>query len=392
MCMYGDFEYRIERNGTVTITKYGGQSQHITIPKKIEGRAVGHLADNLLGNSPVEEVVIPGNVTQIWGSAFQGSSKLKKVVIEEGVLSIGVSVFKGCPNLEEVVIPDSVTKISFAFDKTPKVRVVANPGSYAEEYCRKQGIRLASDGHHIVEENHTVCALFDDGTAELIAYTGTEENVVIPQTCQGHRIVKICKKAIQEHWMVRISSGVQQLDDYALYNCRFVVVPDTIVTMAPKCFKGINRVVFTPKGSPAEKHCQDTRCIFTRPGKAYHYVDDCLYVLYEDGTAQLVSYWGKHEQLVIPQTCADHTVTSILNKAIYQQANLKKIRIPESVAQIGEDNFYQCGETITKVPNPNYERFSELQNDPWARKEYGLYDPIEPYFDKYSYHVEVIRY
>ena len=57
------------------------------------------------------EIVIPNNVTKIYGYAFYGCSSLTSVTIPNSVTSIGNYAFRGCSSLTSITIPNSVTSI-----------------------------------------------------------------------------------------------------------------------------------------------------------------------------------------------------------------------------------------------------------------------------------------
>ena len=69
-------------------------------------------------NKYVEEVTIPAqingvDVTDIYGSSFEGCKELKQVTIPKTVTGIGGSAFKDCASLKSIVIPDSVEYIGY---------------------------------------------------------------------------------------------------------------------------------------------------------------------------------------------------------------------------------------------------------------------------------------
>lgn len=101
------------------------------------------------------EVTIPTTVTTIGKWAFHGCKALETVVVPEGVLEIGQLVFQGCENLKSVVLPQSVRKIKnytynkktgpqTIFDGNVDVTVTVPPKSYAEKYCKRNGIRYGN--------------------------------------------------------------------------------------------------------------------------------------------------------------------------------------------------------------------------------------------------------
>ena len=109
--------YKIENDGTVTITKYTGKDTSYTIPSKIEGKPVRTIGGSAFSVShTLESVVIPDGVTVIRASAFDICSNLKSVSIPESVTEIGQDAFANCEKLERINIPSKVTKInSLAF-------------------------------------------------------------------------------------------------------------------------------------------------------------------------------------------------------------------------------------------------------------------------------------
>ena len=86
---YGDFQYEVNDNSTVTITEYTGNGGNVTIPNKIDGKSV----------------------TEIGKYAFYGCTDLTSVNIPNTVISIGNNVFYGCTNLTTINIPNSVQSI-----------------------------------------------------------------------------------------------------------------------------------------------------------------------------------------------------------------------------------------------------------------------------------------
>lgn len=88
-------------------------------------------------------MAIPGTVTNLGRSAFDGCSSLGDVSIAEGVPSIGERAFSGCGSLADVVLPDSVKDIgAWAFygcNNLSSVSIglnVTNIGAYAFFNCR----------------------------------------------------------------------------------------------------------------------------------------------------------------------------------------------------------------------------------------------------------------
>ena len=138
---YGDFEYEINADNTVTITNYTGNGGNVTIPSKLNGKSVSaigndafYYADKMkaitipnsvksIGSSAFEycrgltSLTIPDSVQYIGSNAFDCCSNLTNVNIGNGVIIIGRAAFYECASLTSLTIPDSVKTISdYAFE------------------------------------------------------------------------------------------------------------------------------------------------------------------------------------------------------------------------------------------------------------------------------------
>ena len=99
----------------------------------------------------LQHVMIPGTAITIGKCAFQGCMALETVIICEGVLEISRDAFQNCKNLKSVVLPQSIQKIKnntckgttpqTIFHNDVDVTVTVTPKSYAEKYCKRNGIR-----------------------------------------------------------------------------------------------------------------------------------------------------------------------------------------------------------------------------------------------------------
>lgn len=109
---YGDFCYRVLKNGTVEISDYIGSGTVENIPDKIEGRAVTSIGEKAFAYcSTLTSITIPNSVKSIGKSAFYTCKGLKSISIPNSVTSIGKYAFYKCVELESITIPNSVTII-----------------------------------------------------------------------------------------------------------------------------------------------------------------------------------------------------------------------------------------------------------------------------------------
>lgn len=96
------------------------------------------------------EIKLPATVQSIGIWALTRCVTLEEIVIPEGVTEIRKQAFMECDNLKTVVIPASVKSIKnytyrgrdpeTIFEDSPNVTAVVEAGSYAEKYCKKNGI------------------------------------------------------------------------------------------------------------------------------------------------------------------------------------------------------------------------------------------------------------
>ena len=113
----------------------------------------------------LKEVILPDGIAEIRDHAFDGCSGLQDITIPSGVTVLGNSVFSECTSLERAVLPDGLTEIGYlaffncfsmtrlripasvtniddgAFIGCRNLTIEAEPGSFAEAYCIRNGLR-----------------------------------------------------------------------------------------------------------------------------------------------------------------------------------------------------------------------------------------------------------
>lgn len=107
----------------------------IVIPEK-----VSYIGESAFQATKLEEVIIHGNVKILKENTFKDCLSLREVIVESGVESIE-QAFRNCTMLNTITIPASVKKIAFhTFSDCNDLTIIAEVGSYAEEYAKEQGI------------------------------------------------------------------------------------------------------------------------------------------------------------------------------------------------------------------------------------------------------------
>jgi hypothetical protein len=135
-CPEKDFEVSFSGEGRV-ITKYVGNSKRVIVPASIEGKpVVGIEFRSFMGNSKIEEVVLPDTIKFINQGAFVVCSKLSKINIPPSVSTINQNAFS-LTALKELHIPASVTLFGYQSGCVSMVKIHVDPAN--EHYTTLEG-------------------------------------------------------------------------------------------------------------------------------------------------------------------------------------------------------------------------------------------------------------
>ncbi len=98
-----DFEY-IEKNNTVTITKYNGNDDFVVIPEFINDKKVTAISSGAFDNSSLSSAYITRNIETIEKNAFNDCKNLTTLYICDSVTDMLDVSFSGCDNLKTLNI------------------------------------------------------------------------------------------------------------------------------------------------------------------------------------------------------------------------------------------------------------------------------------------------
>ena len=164
-------------------------------------------------------------------------------------------------------------------------------------------------------------------TGEIVAYVGTDSNVVIPDKIDNVVITSIGNEAFYRNKNIiniTIPNSIKGIERSAFFGCTSL----TSISL-PDSVKGI--------GGYALSGCSSlTNISVDNNNTTYKSIDGVLYS--KDGTKLLNYPGGKvDEKYTIPDG-----VTGIGDNAFYGSVNLKSIAIPSSVTIIGSSAFDGC--------------------------------------------------
>ncbi len=241
----GNYEYEINSDDTVTITKYNGTAKTLLLPSYLDGKKVTSIKGYAFNGSSVVTVTIPSTYTSIPGYSFYGASKMETINLPSSITGIGRYAFEFCTSLKTINstgsvktigmgafygctaldkfpfndgvrtigknaftntaltsadIPESVTSISehaFGYKYANSTYTPVNNfvirgeiGSTAEKY--------ASDNSFTFEPFLSY-GIRDDNSAYITGYSGLRTELVIPSEIYGHTVAGIQDNAFENN-------------------------------------------------------------------------------------------------------------------------------------------------------------------------------------------------
>ena len=134
-------------------------------------------------------LALPSGLKTVSDEAFCGNAAIRKVMVPEGAEQIGSRAFADS-GLTEIVLPATVGFIAEdAFDGCGALKVVAEEGSYAYEWCVSHGIAVETP--YVTPAEHFTYAELDDGTLSITKYTGADAVVIVPSKIDGKTVTEI---------------------------------------------------------------------------------------------------------------------------------------------------------------------------------------------------------
>lgn len=228
-----------DENGKRSVEVKGGSASmtKVEIPYGVTGVA----ARAFSGCQELTEAILPDSVTSVGEYAFYNCTALTRVSLSRGMTDIANRMFSGCSSLRSIAVTDNITRIGdYAFsgcsslssvtllDSVNEIGTAAiagnaviycNPGSYAEEWARKNGVKCT----YLPVEINSAFALPQSLKAiEAEAFANLPiEAVIIPEGCErlGSRVFAGCE------------------------NLRRIDIPSSVNRIAEDAFDGLDGTV-----------------------------------------------------------------------------------------------------------------------------------------------------
>ena len=327
----------------------------IAIPFEFEGKPVAVLgAEVFMGNDYIKSITIPDTVVSIGNYAFFRCSNLEKVVIPTSVERIGCDAFASTAwfnaldkefeivgngvlikyngDDETVALPKSVKYISSAFKDNAIVSDIMfhsevtgvsdnafyGCGSIVEDILpddfKNIGIyAFHNTGWHLSSEDEFLIA----GDNVLIEWTGSDENVIVPEGVKSIAGAFYQKSSIKS---VILPKSLQSISQNAFLNCTEL---ESVEFLSEQTTLGVG----------AFSGCAKLKNVVL-PSKLKAIPDNLFYAA------------KKLQSITIPET-----VTNIGSAAFFGCISLESVELPESVNVIGDQAFFGCEKMVSaKMP------------------------------------------
>ena len=393
-----------------TLVKYRGTEERVTIPDTVEVVGESAFENNqkvqfvvipksvkrldayvFWGCNNLEEVVLGKGLTAVDEYSFAGCTGLKQITIPENIQSIDAQAFAGCVNLTDIYIPATVTGIAEdAFLNCDNVIIHADEGSVAAQFAQKLAEQKNRDplvtaapvqtptavsrpdtqattepvstatpapvatpvpgnvlGSTIIVGNHALVMVHpgeekvQQGYTEPEAGQETGEEQDITAETENGKIPEWMYYRNQSVSAVTIPEGTTEIGRFAFSrsSLRTVTIPEGVTTIDYAAFyhcDNLDNVIL-----PDTVNTVGAKA-FTHTGWMDDFEENSMDDFLISGDI-LVAYKGNLPEVVIPDG-----VRVIAEEAFRNHTELKKVHLPASVTNIGNDAFPEGIEIINE--------------------------------------------
>jgi len=312
----GDFEYELQEDKTVIITRYTGTAEHLEVPAKIKKRAVTALAEkSFFDCDTLVTVRLPGTLTKIIDNPFYDCGRLTDITVAPGDGAFQ-SVFGILYNKETAAL-------------------ICYPAGRQEKSCAvAQGTRIITDH-----------AFYDCRALETLCLPNTL--LAIGQSafvnCDGFT-------------RLTLPEGLQQLGELAFANCgrlTRVDLPDSLTRMGYNPFYNCGRLT--------QVNVSDDHPLLTTAKGVLYNRQNMSLVCYPAGleteeykvlnNVKIIGTGAFGGSRHLKSVILPDSLTAIYGSAFQNCSSLESVALPDGLEKISAGAFKNC-EALTRVVIP----------------------------------------
>lgn len=275
---YGDFDYELNDENTVTVTKYKGHDKNVVIPDTINGRQVTVIGSYAFGNCrDITDITIPDSVTSIGERAFVSCENLTGVTLGRNVETIGRYSFDYCKNLTNITADENNAFYSsdngVLFDKN-KAKIIFFPNGKKGKYSVPDSVTGIGEWAFYRCENLTDITISDNVTSiGENAFDSCRRLTSVNMGCNVENIGDYAFLNCTGLTEIILSDNVTAIGDYAFLNCtslKSAVIPYSVANIGEYSFSyenvkeydiqydNLKVIIYGSKDSYAETYAQKT--------------------------------------------------------------------------------------------------------------------------------------
>ena len=326
------------------------------------GEDVEHIPAYLCyGMSQLTSIVIPNSVTNIGEGAFCGCSGITSITIPESVTSVGTTAFQNCTSLTSVTIGENITNLPsdiFRYSSNiisvvwnAKNFNISSNGNPFYQLCNNItsftfGDKVDSIPAGLCEKMTKLSSIIIPESVKSIGASAFSECTNLTSAVVGGGVTEIGNNAFDGCTGltdVNLPNGVKTIGDNAFYNCYGITsisIPNSVTSIGKGAFfgcSGITSIIIpesvTSVGTTAFQKCTSLTSVVwnvKRCNDEYNGTFTPFYHYYAGNNSSITSF-----------TFGDN-VESIPANLCRGLSSLTDVTIPENVASIGRNAFYNC--------------------------------------------------
>ena len=306
-------------------------------------------ARSLEGLRKLERVTLEycTQLTNIDNYAFQNCTSLTEVTLPDSLTEIGRYAFNGCKSLSRVDLPEGITFIGrYAFNNTNNLNAYFSASVlplYLEENWDYGINGYYVSTAEVVTSGDWQYALTGDGKASIVAYTGSDANIVLT-TMDGHEIVSIGGYAFADNTALQTITlpdtlqGVYQYAFKGTTGLQSITIPASVAIIDNGAFQGsaISAITFA-EGS----------ALVNLGRYAFADTANLTSIAIPDGVDAIRDYAFQNSALHEISFGENSALTEI-GRYAFKSSALKNITLPAGVTKIDYDAFHSCA-SLTSV-------------------------------------------